>query len=97
MSLKNALAGIKQAQGESEPAEFAKEPAPVAKRNVKPADSPVPTPARTTGKSSNPDYEAVKLYVRKQTRRAAERKWEDETSRDFSELVQELLTKYLGS
>ena len=66
------------------------EPRPVRQAKAQP-------PARTTGKSSNPDFEAVKLYVRRQTRRAAERKWQDDTGGDFSELVEHLLSRYLSA
>jgi hypothetical protein len=62
----------------------------------------VPAVTRTaaspaTGKSSHPEYEPVKIYVRKQTRKAAWRKWEDAEGGDFSDLVQHLLTEYLSA
>lgn len=53
--------------------------------------------ARTSGKSSDPDFEAVKVYLRKSTRKLASRKWEDETEGDFSDLVESLLADYLSS
>ncbi len=51
---------------------------------------------RTIGKSRNPEFEPVKILLRKETRKRAERKWADDTGRDFSELIQHLLTTYLG-
>jgi hypothetical protein len=54
--------------------------------------------ASTRGKSSNPDYEAVKVLVRRQQRTKASRKWEDEHggSKDFSDLIERLLAEYIG-
>ena len=49
------------------------------------------------GKSSNPDYERLNVYVRKVTRKQAARKWEDEGHRDLSDLVEQLLIKYLNT
>ena len=48
-------------------------------------------------KRSSPDYERATIYVRKETRKAARRKWEDTKGGDFSELVQQLLTDYLSA
>jgi hypothetical protein len=61
---------------------------------------PQPKAAGTTrGKSSNPDYEPVKVLVRSEYRIKASRKWEDEHGRnkDFSDLIEHLLTKYIGA
>jgi hypothetical protein len=52
-------------------------------------------PFRTTGKSSNPEYEPVKVYVRSEMRKRAVRKWEDEGGRDLSDLIEVLFSKYL--
>jgi hypothetical protein len=54
-------------------------------------------PQRTTGKSSNPEYEPVKVYVRSEMRKKAVRKWEDECGRDLSDLIEVLFSKYLNS
>jgi len=56
-----------------------------------------PVSGRVVGKRSNPDYEAVKVLVRKDTRRIAARKWEDEGGRDLSDLIQKLLNEYIGA
>jgi hypothetical protein len=57
-----------------------------------------PRAGRAVGKSANPDYERMTVYVRKETKKAAERKCEDEGKfPDVSELVQSLLTDYLNS
>ncbi len=55
------------------------------------------TPPRTTGKSSNPAYEPVKVYVRSEMRKKAVRKWEDEGGRDLSDLIEVLFAKYLSA
>jgi hypothetical protein len=55
------------------------------------------TPLRTVGKSSNPAYEPVKVYVRSEIRKKAVRKWEDEGGRDLSDLIEVLFSKYLSA
>jgi hypothetical protein len=95
--MSNALRATLAAARESKPEPPATEDAGT-KSAARPArQAKVQPPTRTTGKSSNPDFESVKLYVRKQTRRAAERKWQDDTGGDLSELVEQLLIKYLGA
>jgi len=92
MSLRDALVGMKEAKQDL-PAPPPVVPKPqVAKKAMVAA-----APAKTVGKSSNPDYEPVKLYVRKKTRKDATRKWEDADGGDFSELVEHLLKKYLST
>jgi hypothetical protein len=49
----------------------------------------------TVGKYRNEEYERLTVYVRKDTKKAAARKWEDEGNRDVSDLVQHLLSRYL--
>ena len=75
-------------------------PAPAAVPDVK-AEPPAPRaarpPARATGKSSNPGFERLTVYVRKETKKAATRKWEDATGQDMSDLVEHLLSKYLNT
>jgi hypothetical protein len=73
---------------------------PIAKREprkkaLSPAAHQSHAEPATRGKSSNPDYERLTVYVRKDTRKAAARKWEDSIGGDLSDLVQDLLTKYL--
>jgi hypothetical protein len=59
---------------------------------------PAAPPAVTkTAKSKDPDYEPVKVYVRTKTRRKAARRWEDQGGRDLSDLVEDLLRKYVGA
>jgi addiction module HigA family antidote len=47
------------------------------------------------GKRSHPDFMKVTAYLRKQTHKSAQRKWEDSSNGDFSDLVQDLLERYL--
>ena len=53
-------------------------------------------PLQGTAKSRHPEFEAVKIYVRRETRKRAWRKWEDAQGGDFSDLVEKLLEEYLG-
>lgn len=65
---------------------------------VREIDRPVVrTTGRPQGKRSHPDYEKVGLYLHSDRRKQAERKWEDEgNGGDFSDLIDKLLTTYLG-
>lgn len=55
------------------------------------------TTGRPKGKRSNPEFEKVGLYLHSARRKQAERKWEDEGhGGDFSDLIDKLLTTYLG-
>lgn len=87
MSLKEALAGVKQGQADSESEQNTRQPRRPDKT----------TTARAIGKSSNKDYERLTVYVLKTTKRDAGRKWEDATRQDMSDLVELLLTKYLNT
>jgi predicted transcriptional regulator len=60
----------------------------------------VPRPLDNTAKSRHPEYTAVKVLVRRETHKAAGRKWEDRQDQegeggDFSDLVEQLLHGYL--
>jgi len=59
--------------------------------------SPGPRPpGRPPGKRSNAEWEYANILLRKQTKKFANRKLEDEgTDRDLSELVERLLGLYL--
>jgi hypothetical protein len=59
-------------------------------------DMPTPKVGRPPGKRSNPNFERLTVLVRKQTRKTAERLWEDlEPDKDMSELVQKLLAEFI--
>jgi len=104
MNLEAALKGIKETQSPMK----AREPKPQAP-STPPAPAPAPevarpqaaalprekAPSRPVGKSANPDYERVTLYARKDLRRQAERKFEDEGGRDLSDLFERFLLNYL--
>lgn len=90
-NLKSAFAGIKEAQ-KGQPVQTEIEGAMTLTPPVE-----KPRAGRATGKSSNPEYERMTVYVRKTTRKAAERKWEDATGLDLSDLAEHLLTSYLNT
>jgi hypothetical protein len=60
------------------------------------AHKTVPSPG-TGAKYTDPDFMQLKVYVRRKTKTAAARKWEDSGGRELSELVETLLDKYLSS
>ncbi len=96
MSLRDALAGVKQSQTDQDQVRTdatitnVQTPRPKTLRAKKP-----PVGSRVSGKSSNPDFEKVGVYVRTETRRKAERKWEDQAGGDLSDLIETLLSKYI--
>lgn len=96
MSLRDALAGVKQSQTDQDQVRMdvtatnVQTPRPKALKSKKP-----PVGSRVSGKSSNPDFEKVGVYVRTETRRKAERKWEDQAGGDLSDLIETLLSKYI--
>lgn len=51
---------------------------------------------RGEGKSRNPEYGRFTVYVPDKLRTTAERKWEDSTGRDASDLIEHLLKQYVG-
>lgn len=96
MSLRDALAGVKQSQTDQEqvrPGEAEAKARPTRLKTVR-TDKPT-VRGRVSGKSSNPDFEKVGVYVRTETRRKAERKWEDHAGGDLSDLIETLLSKYI--
>ena len=54
-------------------------------------------PGAKAVKSRDSEYVQFKVYVRKKLKTAAARKWEDQGGRDLSDLVEELLVKYLST
>jgi hypothetical protein len=56
-----------------------------------------PLPLQGTAKSTHPEYTAVKIFVRRETHKAAGRKAQDDGIGDFSDLVEGLLQKYLST
>ncbi len=71
---------------------------PDSKKAGKKSQPTTPRRGRPTGKRSNPDYEQVTAYLNKQTNEDARVKLIREGKRrDFSELVEELLQKWLKS
>jgi hypothetical protein len=63
----------------------------------------VPLPLQGTAKSRHPEYTPVKVFLRRETHKSASRKWQDQqdydgaAAGDFSDLVEQLLQKYLDA
>lgn len=97
MSLRDALAGVKQSQTDQDQVRTGD----VTGANIQTPRSKTlrikkpPAGSRVSGKSSNPDFEKVGVYVRTETRRKAERKWEDQAGGDLSDLIETLLGRYI--
>ena len=98
MSLKDALAGVKQGQTEQQQvASVEATGMPAEGSSSKMLKAKKPRTQRVYGKSSNPEFEKIGVYVRTNTRRKAERKWEDQAGGDLSDLIETLLVKYSTS
>lgn len=113
MNLRDAFAGIEEARrpedsGTQAPKTLSAEetkprsaevPRTRSAEDLRPPrpEAPRPLGLQGTAKSKHPDFEPVKIYLRKQTRKDAWRRWEDAQGGDFSDLVQMLLEQYLGA
>lgn len=85
---RGALAKLKE-----RPAEQGRQPPPII-----PASAEQPRPiGRPPGKRSDPDFEKTTVLLRKQTKKRANRKLEDEDAgQDLSDLIEQLLSKWIG-
>ena len=81
---KSAFADILKAHGEQQGVE----PSAIL------PTSPIATLIRKPGKSADPDFVKLTCYVRKETLREAKKKLLDQ-GREVSEIVEELLAKWL--
>ena len=64
----------------------------------KPVQTETSTKAKTKGKRSDPDYEHVSAYIRKETYRNVKiALLQEAEKRDFSDLVEALLTDWLSN
>jgi hypothetical protein len=106
MSLAEAFEGLKKSAPERLSPQAPREREPVSAPVLKHSSTQVPErlspqapglPLQGTAKSKHPDFEAKKVFVRKDTAKAAGRKWEDAGGGDFSDLVETLLSQYLGT
>ena len=59
--------------------------------------TPMKIPLQSTGKRNHPQFAKKTIYLRKDTVKAAMRKYEDAGGTEISELVETLLTKYLNA
>jgi hypothetical protein len=72
---------------------------PVAAAAEASIEAPRPKTSRSVGrppgKRSNPDWEQITLFIRKDTKRAALRRLvDDDSNRDLSEVIEQLLAKW---
>lgn len=93
MSLASSLAPRQQ---NPETSQRSPETPAAEKPRSRAAHKSVPTPG-TGAKYTDPDFMQLKVYVRRKTKTAAARKWEDSGGRELSELVETLLKQYLSS
>lgn len=67
-----------------------------AKKSAQGSDSTAKRRGRPTGKRSDPDFEQTTAYIRKDTHRSVKiALLEEGEGREYSELVEELLSKWL--
>ena len=90
-----ALAQLRTSKPEPE-GEAPSPPLPAAPELVAVLPQSTRPPGRPPGKRSNVEWDYANILLRKQTKKLANRKLEDEgTDRDLSELVERLLGLYL--
>jgi hypothetical protein len=90
-----ALAQLRASKPESE-SETPFPPTPAAPVPVSIIPQSTRPPGRPPGKRSNAEWDYANILLRKQTKKLANRKLEDEgTDKDLSELVERLLGMYL--
>jgi hypothetical protein len=94
----------KQKSKEVTPVRAKKKPRSVSKEPTPLSPEPEPLAAeskkmgRPRGKRSDPEYEQITAYIRKETHLDIKANLlRDSTKRDFSELIQDLLDKYLST
>jgi len=92
---RKALEGLKQAREHSDSARGAASTR--SARSAGPGPRLAPLPLHDTPKSKHPEYKAVKVFMRSENHRAAARKWRYENGGDFSDLVDELVERYLNT
>jgi len=99
--LAKAFAGIKQVKPERPRPQAVKS---AARQKPKAGPRITPPPAAPTGKRNDPEYVAVKVFLKRKTHKAASRRWEDGVpvasgiaGGDFSDLVEMLLKAYLDT
>ncbi len=80
----------------AEASQHATETALLEKSKPRTAHKSGPT-SGTGAKYTDPDFMQLKVYVRRKTKTAAARKWEDSGGRELSGLIETLLKKYLSS
>jgi hypothetical protein len=81
-------------QPEQQPREDGKTPLAM----TSPAPPVVRGRGRPSGKRSNPEFEPTNVLLRKRTKKMAGRVLEDsETGQDLSELIEELLAKWIST
>ena len=63
-----------------------------------PQPTPISMKGRPTGKRSNPEFEPTTIFLRKTTKKIANRTLEDsDTKQDLSELIEELLRHWISA
>ena len=70
----------------------------VAIASTGPQPTPISVRGRPAGKRSNPDFEPTTIFLRKATKKMANRTLEDsEVKQDLSELIEQLLQQWISA
>lgn len=72
-------------------------PAPIAPTETKEIESSTPKKRKSTGKRTDPAYKQVGAYVKKDTYLQIQKLLLEHPDKDFSDLVEELLSAYLDN
>ncbi len=91
--LKSAKASKKNKVEEVKPTVIS----PVETKEVDPVTTSPPKKRKSTGKRTDPTYKQVGAYIKKDTYLQIQKLLLDKPDKDFSDLVQELLSDYLDN
>jgi hypothetical protein len=70
----------------------------LAATSTGPQPTPISVRGRPAGKRSNPDFEPTTIFLRKTTKKIANRTLEDsEVKQDLSELIEQLLQQWISA
>ncbi len=88
---------LKQAKKASSSQKSKSESSKINNKEVEKVEEVKPKKRKSSGKRTDPDFKQVGAYIRKDTYLQIQRLLLEQPDKDFSDLVEELLTDYLNN
>ncbi len=88
---------LKQAKKASSSQKSKSESSKINNKEVEKVEEVKPKKRKSSGKRTDPDFKQVGAYIRKDTYLQIQRLLLEQPDKDFSDLVEELLTNYLNN